>query len=188
MSTTTSPRLRRRPSRTVPASIVSVLLLAVGVLAVVAGVARLTNGSWSAQVSGPASAVAALTWGSAALVAASAVVAVLGLVLVVAALKPGARTTARLGASGSGSAAEREFVLSTRAIAKLAVARADGVDGVDKASASASDRRVHVSVTTSSEQRDAVRTRVSTAVSDALSAAGVTPAPRVSVAVRTREV
>jgi hypothetical protein len=185
---TTSPQLRRRPSRTVPASIVAVLLLAIGVLAVVAGVARLANGSWPTQVTGPASAVAGLTWGSAAIIAASAVLAVLGLVLVVAALKPGARKAAPLEAGGAGVASNREFVISTRAIAKLAVARADGVDGVDKVSASASDKRVHVDVTTSSQQRDVVRNQVAGAVSETLAAAGITPRPRVSVAVRTREV
>lgn len=185
---TSSPGLRRRPSRTVPASIVAVLLLAIGVLAVIAAVARLTNGSWASQVTAPASAVAGLTWGSAAVIAAAAVVAVLGLVLIVAALKPGARKAASVQAGSAGAAADREYVISTRAIAKLAVARADGVDGVDKVSASASDRRVHVAVTTSSQQRDAIRTQVAQAVSETLAAAGITPRPRVSVAVRTKEI
>ena len=185
---TTSPRLRRRPSRTVPASIVAVLLLAIGVLAVVVAVARLTNGSWPSQVSAPASGLAGLTWGSAAAIAASAVVAVLGLVLIIAALKPGARKAAVVQAGGSGAVADREYVISTRAMAKLAVARADAVDGVDKVSASASDRRVNVSVTTSSQQREAIRSQVAAAVSETLAAAGISPRPRVSVAVRTKEI
>lgn len=184
---TTSPRLRRRPSRTVPASIVSVLLLAIGVLAVIAAVARLTNGSWPSQVTGPASAAAGLTWGSTAVIVAAAVLVVLGLVLVVAALKPGARKAAALQAGGANSPAEHEYVISTRSIAKLAVARADGVDGVDKVSASASERRVHLAVTTTSQQRDAVRTQVAQAVSETLAGAGLSPQPRVSVSVRTKE-
>ncbi|SEQ31785.1 DUF6286 domain-containing protein [Microlunatus flavus] len=183
-----SPRLRRRPSRTVPASIVAVLLLAIGVLAVVAAVGRLVDGRWASQVSAPASAVAGVTWGSAAVLAAAAVVAVLGLVLLVAALKPGGHKAAALQVEGAGVVADREYVVSTRAVARLAVARADDVDGVDQVSASASGRRVHVDVTTSSQQRDVVRSQVLGAVSEGLTGLGLSPRPRVTVAVRTREV
>ena len=188
MSASRSPSLRRRPSRVVPASIVAVVLLAVGVLAVVAAVSRLVNGTWPSQVTSAASAVAGLTWGSGAIIAAAAVLAVLGLVLVVASIKPGGLKSAALRSDGAGVVAEREYVISTRAIAKLAVARADDVDGVDKVSASASGRKVQVAVTTSSEQRDAVRSQVTNAVTEALTGAGIVPPPRVSVAVRTREI
>ena len=170
-----------------PASIVAVVLLAVGVLAVVAAVSRLVNGSWPTQVSSAASGVAGLTWGSGAIIAAAVVLAVLGLVLIIASLKPGGLKSAPLQSAGAGVVAEREYVISTRAIAKLAVARADDVDGVDKVSASASGRKVQVDVTTSSEQRDGVRSRVVALVTEALAAATVSPQPRVTATVRTKE-
>ena len=66
-----SRRLRRRPSRIVPATIVAVVLLALGVLAAIAAIARLVNGTWASQVTGPARTVAGLTWGSAAVITAA---------------------------------------------------------------------------------------------------------------------
>ncbi|GAB2577615.1 DUF6286 domain-containing protein [Microlunatus antarcticus] len=183
-----SAGLRRRHSRTVPASIVAVVLLAVGVLAVVAAVSRLSSGRWAGQVSGPASAVAGLTWGSAAVLVASGVAVVLGLVLLVAGIKPGAYTSTRLDTSrGAGVVAERDFVISNRALARLAAGRADLVDGVEKVSASVSGSRIHLDVVTASEQRDRVRSKVVALVTEAVSAASVSPQPRVTATVRTKE-
>lgn len=181
-------RLRRRPSRTVPASVVAVLLLALGALTAVAAISRLATGRWATQVTGPASAVGGLTWGSAAMLAAAGVAVLLGLVLVVAGLKPGSYTSSRLDTTrGAGVVAERDFVISHRSLARLAASRADLVDGVDKVSASASGRRVHLDVTTGSEQRDQVRSRVVALVTEALASAGVAPQPRVTATVRTKE-
>lgn len=182
-------QLRQRPTRTVPALVASVLLLALGVLAAVTAVVRLVTGSWPSQVTGPASSVAGLTWGSAAVITAAVVAVVLGLVLLVAGLKPGAYTSTRLDSSrGAGVVAERDYVLSNRALARLVVARADRVNGVERVSASASSRRVHLDVSTTSEQRDQIRDRVVASVTEVLAAAGVQPQPRVTAAVRTKEI
>lgn len=183
-----SAGLRRRHSRTVPASIVAVVLLAVGVLAVVAAVSRFSTGRWASQVSGPASGVAGLTWGSVAVLVASGVAVVLGLVLLSAGIKPGAYTSTRLDTSrGAGVVAERDFVISNRALARLAAGRADLVDGVEKVSASVSGSRIHLDVVTASEQRDRVRSKVVALVTEAVSAASVSPQPRVTATVRTKE-
>lgn len=183
-----SAGLRRRHSRTVPASVVAVVLLAVGVLAVVAAVSRLVTGRWASQVSGAASGVSGLTWGSGAVIGASVVAVLLGLVLLVAGLKPGAFTSTRLDTSrGAGVVAERDYVISNRSLARLAAGRADLVDGVERVSASVSGRRVHLDVVTASEQRDRVRSRVVALVTEALAGATVAPAPRVTATVRTKE-
>lgn len=181
-----SRRLRRRPSRTVPATIVALMLVAVGVLAVTAAIARLVNGTWPSQITGPARAVAVLTWGSATVIVAGVVLALIGLVLLVAGLKLGAFKTAQLAAPAGGTVSETDYVISSRALARLAAARADTVDGVDKVSASASGRRVHVQVTTTSEQNTEIRDHVRQRVNDTLTAAGVQPAPRVTATVRTK--
>ena len=187
MSTTTPRRLRRRPSRVVPASIVAVVLLALGVLTVVAAVARLVTGTWSAQVTTAAGAVAGLTLGSAAVVAAAAVALALGVVLLLAGVKPGGfRSTQLRGAQGD-PVDEVDYVITNAAVARLAVAEADRVDGVDKVGASVDGRRVRLRVTTSSEQATAIRDRVVERVSQALAATGVDPAPRVSATVTTKE-
>ena len=187
MSTTRSPRLRRRPSRTVPAGIVAVVLLALGGLTAVAAVARLVNGAWPGQVTGPAGSVASLTWGSTAVVVATAVLVVLGVVLLVAGLKPGGFRSARLRGPSGDPAAETDYVISGSALARLAVAAADRVDGVDRVHASADGRRVRVRVTTSSEHAGAIRDQVVQRVRESLAATGVDPAPRVSATVTTKE-
>ena len=182
-----SRRLRRRPSRTIPAAIVAVVLLAVGALTAIVAISRLIDSSWPTQVTGPASAVAALTWGSAAVLTAGAIAALLGLVLLVAGIKLGAYKTAPLAARGTSEAAgDTDFVISTRSLARLAAARADQVDGVDKVSASASGRRVHLKVATTSEQTDQIRRQVTDGVTERLAATGVQPVPRVSATVRTK--
>ena len=181
-----SRRLRRRPSRIVPATIVAVVLLALGALTALAAIARLVNGTWPTQVTSTAPTVAALTWGSSAVITAGAVLALIGLVLLVAGVKLGAFRTVQLAAPAGGEVGETDYVISTRAMAHLAAAQADTVDGVDKISASASGRRVHVSVTTASEQADQICDRVQQGVTDRLTAAGVSPAPRVTATVRTK--
>lgn len=182
-----SRRLRHRPSRVVPASIVAAVLLAVGVLAAIAAIARLVNGTWPTAVTSAARGVSDLTWGSGAAIATGAVIAAVGVVLLVAGLKPGAFRTARLRAAGSTSAAaDTDFVISTRAIARLAAARADSVDGVDKVSVSASGRRVAINAATTSEQAEEIRSRIVDGVTQTLSAAGLHPAPRVTARVRTK--
>lgn len=182
-----SRRLRRRPSRTVPATIVALVLLALGVLTAVAAIARLVTGTWDGRVTGVTGAVAGQTWGSSAVLAAAVVTLVLGLVLLVAGLKPGAYRSAHLdGPSGAGIE-QTDYVITNAAIARLAAGQADLVDGVDKVSASADGRRVHLRITTGSEQATQIRDRVVARVTDALTATGLDPAPRVSANVRTKE-
>jgi len=181
-----SRRLRRRPSRVVPATIVAAILLAIGTLTAIAAIARLVTGTWAAQVTGSARSVSALTWGSAAVIAAGVVFAVLGLILLIAGIKLGAFRTAELSAPAGGKVGETDYVISTRGLAHLAAAEADTVDGVDKVSASASGRKVHVAVSTESEQVDQIRQRVQAGVTDRLAAAGVSPAPKVTTTVHTK--
>ena len=185
-SDATSRGLRRRPSRTVPATIVAVVLLAVGVLAAITAIARLVNGTWASQVTSPARKVSGLTWGSAAIITASVVLALVGLILLIAGVKLGAFKTAQLQPPAGDRIGESDFVISTRAMARLAAAEADTVDGVDKVSASASGRKVYLTVTTTSEQGDQIRSRVQQGVVERLTAAGVSPAPKVSTTVRTK--
>lgn len=182
-----SRRLRRRSSRTVPAGIVAAVLLAVGVLGAIATISRLVTGAWATAVSGPARGLTALTWASPGVLAAAVVALVLGLVLLVAALKPGAYRSTRLrGPSGAGIG-QTDYVITNAAVARLAAGRADLVDGVDRVSASAGGRRVRLRITTSSEQVTQIRDRVVTGVTDTLTTAGLDPVPRVSATVVTKD-
>lgn len=186
-SNSRSRRLRRRPSRTIPATIVAVVLLALGALTATVAIARLVNGTWPTQVTGAAGTISALTWGSAAIIITGAVSALIGLILLIAGVKLGAFKTATLQTGQpSQTVGDTDFVISTRSMARLAAARADQVDGVDTVSASASGRRVQLQVTTTSEQAAEIRDQVRQGVTETLSGAGVQPMPRITATVRTK--
>jgi len=183
-----SPALRRRPSRTWPATITAVVLLAAGVLAAVAAIARLVEGDWPSAWTAVQESVTSMSWGSTALWVAVIAAIVLGLVLLLAALVPGARRAAGLAGTGSGAARRTEVVMSSRGLARMAAATADTVDGVDKVSVSATDRVVRVRVWSSTREDAAlVRDRVHQVVSARLQHLAVQPTPRVRVAVVVKE-
>jgi hypothetical protein len=182
-----SRRLRRRPSRTVPATVVAVVLLALGVLTLVAAISRLVRGSWDTLVTRPTGAVAGQTWGSSTVLGVAVLLGLVGLVLVVAGLKPGAyRSTHLRGPVGDG-VDQTDYVITNAAVARLAVGQADLVDGVDKVTASADGRRVRLQITTSSEQTTQIRDRVVAGVTDTLTATGLDPAPRITATVHQKD-
>jgi hypothetical protein len=172
----------------VPAIIVAFVLVAIGVLTVVAAIARLVSGSWASQFAGPARVVANYNWGADAVLAASTVILIVGLVLFIAGVMLGGHRSAQLSGPTGGQIEQTDYVITNRAIARLAVSRADLVDGVDTVSASATSRRVRLRISTTSEQADQIRDRVVRGVTDTLTAVGIDPPPQVSAAVRTKEI
>ncbi|MEO8829121.1 DUF6286 domain-containing protein [Lapillicoccus sp.] len=185
-----SSSLRRRPSRTVPAAIVAVLVAAGGVAGVWATVERLATGKWPGWVGGTHLWGATQTWGSVVVIVISIVVALLGLLLLLTALRPGMPNAYEidLGASqGTEDTEGTEFVMTRRAVAKLATAQADLVDGVDTVSATVTSRRVGLSVTTTSAQTEEIGQLVTSRVSEALAAVGLSPQPSVTATVTTTQ-
>lgn len=182
-----SSALRRRPSRTVPAVVAAVLVTAVGVAVVWAAVDKLASGRWPSWVGDTHRWGTTQTWGSAAVIAVSIVVALVGLLLLLTALRPGMPNAYEInvGASGETPADSTEFVMTRRAVAKLATAHAHLVDGVDSVSAAVTSRRVKLAVKTSSTQTDDLDKLVTSRVSDALVAVGLSPAPTVITTVQT---
>ena len=189
-----SSSLRRRPSRTVPAAIVAALLTAAGVAAVWATAERLATGSWPGWVSGVHRWGATETFGSAVVIVVSAAVAVLGVLLIATALRPGMPNAYDIdpgaldGSNGNPDPPpSSEFVMTRRAVARLATAHADLVDGVDSVSATVSSRRVMLSVSTSSAQTEDIDRLVTSRVTDVLAAVGLSPQPSVTTTVRTTQ-
>ncbi|MGI3780283.1 MAG: DUF6286 domain-containing protein, partial [Janthinobacterium lividum] len=128
--------------------------------------------------------------GSTAVLTTAIVTAVVGLVLLVAGVKPGAYRSAQLqspDASQPNDPEQTDFVITNRAVARLAAGRADLVDGVDRVSASVTAHRVHLDISTSSEQATEIRDRVVRGVTELLAAARLAALPRVTATVRTRK-
>lgn len=180
--------LRRRPARTVPATVTAVVLLALGVGLVWAAVQRLVQGSWPAFADQTGAWVAALAWGTVWVLVVAIAVAVLGLILLVAAIKPGPPTAMSVdsGSSADAAGASTEVVMTRRSVAKLATARAGQVDGVDSVSSVVGARRITVSVKTPSQQLGEIEQQVRDRVTDALQSAGLAPMPAVVVRARTQ--
>lgn len=178
--------LRRRPSRTVPAVIVAVALIVAGVAGVWASVQRLSSDAWPGWVGQVHLWAATQAWGSVIVIAISIALAVLGLLLIATALRPGMANAYTIDCLDADDAARStEFVMTRRAVARLATAQADLVDGVDSVSAAVSAHRVRVSVTTASAQTGDIGAMVTQQVQDAITAVGLSPQPTVTTSVRT---
>lgn len=205
-----SNRIRRRPSRTVPALITGFLLLASAVFLAWLAITRLVDGTWSMILQGPRNWLTALSWDSPAMWGIAVAAIAIGLVLLLCALVPGAfsvlmirnaaRTdtdtdTADINDSESPAAPqdlvpgtyEREIVMTRRAVAHLARAQCLQVDGVSTASTLADNKRVHLKVRTSLRETQGLRTRVIDTVRERLTTIGLDPMPRITATVETTE-
>jgi hypothetical protein len=183
-----STTLRRRPARIVPAAVVGVVVLAVGVGLVWITVLRLLNGSWPTFLGAFHAWVAPLTWGAAMAITISLAAVVVGLILLICAWKPGQPNSAVLQADRSGaSAGSTDFVMTRRSVARLATSYADQVDGVDSVSARVTARRVALTVKSPSEQRSQLAATVTGRVREALQRVGLQPMPKVTTIVHTRQ-
>jgi len=185
-----SNKLRRRPTRTTPASIVSVVVLAVGVGLIWITVLRLLNGRWPRFLSGVHEWLATLTWGSTITVAISLAAVAVGLILLFCAWKPGqpnAIVLHVLHVDRSGDVAgSTEFVMTRRSVARLAAGHAELVDGVDSVSATVRSRRITLSVKSQSAQRSQLAGMVTARVREALQGVRLQPMPKITTTVHTQ--
>lgn len=183
-----SSALRRRPSRTVPATIAATLLTAAGVAGVWAAGQRLGTGAWPSWVGQTHTWAATHNWGSWIVVAISIAVALLGLLLLLTALRPGMPNAYQITPPpGTGDVQGRstDFVMTRRSVAKLANAHAALVEGVESVSASVTSRKVTMTVQTASAQTAQIEQRVTHEVNQALAAVGLSPQPTVRASART---
>ncbi len=113
-----------------------------------------------------------------------------GLILLLSALIPGRYNALTVrsayDADGRVLAQERETVITRRAVAHLAKAQCVQIDGVSSASATATNKRVHLSVKTSLRDTGDLRARVTDGVRDRLNAIGLDPVPRVTATVESK--
>lgn len=194
--------MRRRPSRSVPATIAAVLMLALGVALAWAAVVRLADGTWPVFVTEPLRWLQETTWDSSRGWTAAVVLGVLGLILLLCGIIPGEFRALPLratrvdmpglpGAGDTGGVPSvrggETVVMSRRAVARLAASTCDHIDGVASASATASSRRVHLDVTTALRGTSDLQHWVVDGVRSRLAATGLDPVPEVTASIRTQE-
>ncbi|MFC3298414.1 hypothetical protein FJV46_02220 [Arthrobacter agilis] len=182
MSSTPKQDLRRRPSRTVPATLTSLVLVLVGAALAWTGIAGL--GGDTSPAEGSLAAASGLTWGSTAVSVIVGALLLAGLVLLLAALLPGRRTLLTAGTTWDGTEGTTT-VISRSAVERLAAARACGIDGVSSAGSRLRGSRLRVSITTHLRSTADLQDAVGRAVQSSVDDLGLMPAPRVGTHART---
>lgn len=173
-----------RPRRMVPATIVAAVIFVVAALAAAGIVAGLVGRQIALlHVEAITSWLARTPWSSPIVLAAGAVLGVLGLVLIVAALVPGRPRVVAL----STGRPDVLMGITRKGLRCVAATAAADVDGVERARAKARGRRIRVKITTPLRARadaSAVGEHVRTAVSEALDQLDLTHRAKVKVRVR----
>ncbi|MBG6218236.1 hypothetical protein IWX75_002717 [Arthrobacter sp. CAN_A6] len=180
-----SQPLRRRSSRTVPATITSLILLALAVTGAWVGISRLITGTWPSFLAPIRQSLSGLTWASPAIWTAAVILTIVGLVLFLAAILPGKHTTLRLRGPDGADSRSAETVISRRGLAKIASTHLDQADGVDSASVTATARKVTADVRTPLHNAPELRGKLQSSLERKFDQIGVDPSPRVTVRVRT---
>ncbi|WP_026549662.1 DUF6286 domain-containing protein [Arthrobacter sp. Br18] len=180
----TSPALRRRSSRSLPATIIAILLLTTAALAVWIGVTRITTAEWPPFLASIREDVASLAWDSPALWTTAIILILIGLVLLLTAILPGKHNTARIQGPDSADEHFSETAMSRRGVARLAVAHVDQTDGVDSSTVKATAKKVDVHVRTPLHDAGNLSEQLTSSLTRKLQDVGLNPTPKVSVRVR----
>ena len=177
--------LRTRPARVVPAVILAIVLLllatALGWIGVAAIVATGTiDSAMNAGYPG-LDALGTLNWGAAAVIGVGVVLAVLGLVFVIAGISPGARRLSDYRAEPAEHIGRFEVALPTSALSNLAAAAADSVDGVSSVRAASNAKSTIVTFSTPVRDNAPIRDEVEAAVRERFESISFDRTPTVKV-------
>lgn len=153
--------MKRRPRRSLPATLVALVLLAAGALVAITAVQLLLGEPAWLSYDRAAETLHAARWTDTTVLVAGIVVAVLGLLLLLCALLPGARTVLPL----AGENGTVDSGVSRRSYRELLASAAAGVDGVSKVKLKVRARSVEAVVRTDRTNT----TGLADAVEDALS-------------------
>lgn len=168
-----------RSTRWLAASIVALLLGAVGVAMVAAGFSRFQQGQWPAVV-GNLAEDESFTWGNPLVVASACVLALLGLILLLTALLPGPKRSFAVASVRDG-----DVRINGSGIARLVEHRVDSLDGVSNVRAHLRRGRVAVQVATPLRETAQLRNRALAVARSVLEENLESPLPRITMQVRS---
>lgn len=176
----------RRPRRSLPATIVALVILAVCVLVIVAVVQSLLGQTPFLSLAQLLGVTSSQTWSGVGTVIAAIVLAVLGLILLLAAIRPGTPTVLPLralvdGDGGRGATAG----VRRNTLAKDLTATARAVPGVTNADVSARLGRITATVGVAAADPAAVPAAVQERLETRIVEIGPATRPRVRVRART---
>lgn len=173
---------RRRTRRAPVSTVVSTVVLLVAAAAATAGIHRVATGTWHELVAPVGSGLSTLDPGTTTIVVLGVAAALVGVVLLWAAVVPGRRDGWLLSVPDPGSRPV-DVALASRAVARRAARTASLQQGVRDASARARGRTVTVHVATLAADQSSVRGEVAAEVAKDLGDVGLQPPPRVRVVV-----
>lgn len=174
----------RRPRRTLPATIVALVLLAVCVLVAVAVVQHLLGQTPFVGLDQLLAVTSTRHWNSASVVAAAVVAAVIGLVLLFAAIRPGRPTVLPLARQDVDGRPGADAGVRRSTLTKDLTTTAEAVAGVSAAEVKARGRRVTATVRVAAAEPAAVPGRVRERLEARLAEIGPASRPRVRVRAR----
>ena len=183
---------RTRPARVVPAVVVAVVLLLIAVALGWAAIAAIAAGGGSANAamtdgySGFES-LGRLQWAAPAVIAAGCVLALLGLIALIAGISPGGRRIIGYRAEAPEHIEHFEVVLPTSALSNLAAAAADSVDGVSSVRAASNASSTNVSFSTPVRDNAEIRDEVDAAVTQRFASIALDRTPTVKVRAQRRQ-
>ncbi|TDV48744.1 DUF6286 domain-containing protein [Actinophytocola oryzae] len=140
--------MRRLPRRTTPAAVTAVVLLAVCVLTAISAIQLIAGQRPLVSYAAIAELAHTTRWDSPAVVVAACVVALVGLVLLVAAVLPGRPTVIPLRNGETGSDTVLDSGASRRSLRSTLHAAANGVDGVTATTLTLRGKKVTAAVRT----------------------------------------
>lgn len=171
-----------RPTRTIPAGLLAVVLLTLGGLGVWLLGTYLVDDAWPGAASGTLAHVSGTRLDALAVRVAAVVLAVLGLAMLLAAIIPGRPSRVRI----LDDDIPGETALSRRDLAHRVQRRAEGVDGAHSSYVSFGRRSIDVHVETVVDDTAPVARAAGTAVDDALQELRPADVPRSRVRIHRR--
>ncbi|MGJ9373341.1 DUF6286 domain-containing protein [Nesterenkonia sp. CF4.4] len=176
-----NPKIRRRPDRRIPALVVASAIVLLGALGLWWSITAIAAGQTLAGLDG----LEGLTWGAPLLVAAGILAALIGMILLVLAVKPGRASVVEMNLDEFG--ATRTTVITTRGLGRIAAAEADRTDGTVSSRADARPGRVQVGVGTVAPSGREVEQVLSGRIQERYDALGLRRSPRVAVRTTKKE-
>ena len=176
-----APRIRRRSDRRTAALVVATLLLILGGLGLWWSISAVTY----QQALPGLDTLVELTWGAPVLVALAVLFGLLGLIMIVLALKPGRATVVEM--TVPEAPAHQRTVMTTRGLDRIVSAEAERMDGTVSTRATSKPRRVRLSVGTVAPQTEEVQRELVRRVEDRFRSVGLRRSPRVSVSTTKKE-
>lgn len=170
--------MKRRPRRSVPATLTALVLTAAGALAAVVAVQMILGERAWLDYGAVARRLSTLRWAELPVVITGAAVAVLGLLLLAGAVLPGKPVVLPLRGEPDAGASRRSF----RSTLRAAAAR---VDGVDEVKVKLRRRSVRIRVRSRRTRPDGIADSVRAAVAARLDRIGPLRRPDVKVRLRT---